>query len=214
MTAQCLRPVRATSWNNVMAWWSYIQFTYLMWEYTTFLHCSNGQKARNNTFYNLYSMSVTQRDFKSLFLNFPGCVLLCSIVYYTILYYNIRYTVLSCTIVLYCTTQYYIYYRVLYCTILHFTAYFQYLTLGLPLPPPPPPPLCINRTLKSGPRRWSITSPAVVNSPVTAPFPSMPGRSGAWSPVWRRSLPLMILANLPPPHCSSPCGPTTEEETL
>lgn len=75
--------------------------------------------------------------------------------------------------------------------------------------------LCTNRTLKSGPRWWSITSPAAVNSPVTAPFPSMPGRSGAWSPVWRRSLPLMILAKPhlpPPPHCSSPCGPTTAEK--
>lgn len=81
-------------------------------------------------------------------------------------------------------------------------------------PPFPLLSLCINRTLKSGPRWWSITSPAVVNSPVTAPFPSMPGRSGAWSPVWRRSLPLMILAKprLPPLHCSSPRGPTTKEK--
>lgn len=72
--------------------------------------------------------------------------------------------------------------------------------------------LSYNRTLKSGQRRWSITLQAVVNSPVTAPFPSMPGRSGAWSPVWRRSLLLMILANPAPPYCNGSCGPTTEEK--
>ena len=75
---------------------------------------------------------------------------------------------------------------------------------------------CYNRIPRSGPRWWSITLLAVVNSLVTAPFPSMPGRSGAWSPIWRRSLPLMILAkpkHLPPPaHCSLPCGPTFRDE--
>lgn len=55
-------------------------------------------------------------------------------------------------------------------------------------------PLCVNRTLKSGPRWWFTTLPAVENSPVTAPFLSMPGRSGEWSPVWRRSLLRMTLA--------------------
>lgn len=85
---------------------------------------------------------------------------------------------------------------------LHCTVIFskKYLILGL----------SCNRTLKSGQRRWSITLLAVVNSPVTAPFPSMPGRSGAWSPVWRRSLLLMILANPAPPYCNRSWGSTTE----
>lgn len=60
------------------------------------------------------------------------------------------------------------------------------------------------RTPKSGPKRWSTTSLAVVNSPVTGPFPNMPGRSGEWSPTWRRSVLPMILAKPPPlPHCAA-----------
>lgn len=48
-----------------------------------------------------------------------------------------------------------------------------------------------NRTPGNGPRRWSTTSLDVASSPATAPFPSTLVRSGAWSPHWRRSPPLM-----------------------
>lgn len=43
------------------------------------------------------------------------------------------------------------------------------------------------RTPRNGPRRWSTTLPDVASSPATAPSPSTPARSGAWSPHWRSS---------------------------